>query len=50
MAELTPEAKNAISHRSRAVMSIRPVLEAWLSRRSPVKDPLEPQAAEGDPR
>ena len=30
MAELTPAEKNAVSHRSRAVESIRPVLEAWL--------------------
>ena len=48
MAELTPEAKNAISHRSRAVMSIRPVLEAWHYRRAPVEAPINAQAPEVD--
>jgi XTP/dITP diphosphohydrolase len=33
MAELLPEAKNAISHRSRAVASVRPVIEAWVETR-----------------
>lgn len=34
MAELTAAEKNATSHRSRAVTSIRPVLEAWLEAQS----------------
>ncbi len=31
MAELAPDAKNSISHRSRAIASVRPVVEAWLA-------------------
>ncbi len=38
MAELTPDEKNAISHRSRAVEAIRPVLDAWVATQCPTLD------------
>ena len=45
MAELSPVEKNSVSHRSRAVASIRPVLEAWLSARGLGGDVPSPSRA-----
>jgi XTP/dITP diphosphohydrolase len=42
MAELTPAEKNATSHRSRAVASIRPILEAWPCAQGHVGDDAMP--------
>ena len=39
MAELTPAEKNAISHRSRAVQAIRPVLDTWVASQPPTPSP-----------
>ena len=39
MAELTPAEKNAISHRSRAVQAIRPVLDTWVASQPPTASP-----------
>ncbi|NDG98450.1 MAG: hypothetical protein EBY11_11020 [Proteobacteria bacterium] len=60
MAELTPAEKNAISHRSRAVQAIRPVLDTWVASQpptaslpdlptlhSPIGSPLDPRASQG---
>ena len=33
-AELTPEEKNAISHRGRALRAVRPVIEEWVRKHS----------------
>ena len=42
MAELTPAEKNAISHRSRAVQAIRPVLDTWVASQPPTPSPPDP--------
>ena len=40
MAELSPAAKNEISHRARAVASVRPVIQAWLELSQGGGEPL----------
>lgn len=46
MAELTPDQKNAISHRSRAVQAILPILAAWVATQPPTVSPYGSKASQ----